>query len=113
MGQIKNIKLHIVTDIKPSDIPRGEVKNQQTPQSALHYERQMEEETCEKVEEEKKKDERKIKVNQPQKEMYGRYTLSVTCCGSVEVDLNVGNEVIDIQMQCCLYTFYCHSISTI
>merc|ERR1711973_625378 len=50
MGQIKNIKLHIVTDIK-------RIKNSQKD------ERQVEEEKSAKVEEEEKKDERKIKVN--------------------------------------------------
>merc|ERR1712168_807277 len=49
MGQIKNIKLHIVTDIK-------------TTYQILHYEGQVEEETNAKTEEEAKKDARSFEV---------------------------------------------------
>merc|ERR1712212_747829 len=52
MGQIKNIKLHIVTDIKKT-------KNKQQ----FEDERQVEEETHAKVETEEKKDARTIQVN--------------------------------------------------
>merc|ERR1711962_657119 len=49
-GQIKNIKLHIVTDIKSIKAQKNES--------------QVEEEESPKVEEEEKKDERKIEVKQ-------------------------------------------------
>merc|ERR1711962_869016 len=111
MGQIKNIKLHIVTDIKLSvKIPRRKAKKLQRVPFIQHLqnERQMEGETCEKVEEKKKKDERKVKVNQPQLKTRGR-------CGCQQrrvidqgmcADLNIGNELIDIQI--CMSSSFVH-----
>merc|ERR1712180_576023 len=67
MGQIKNIKLHIVTDIK-------RIKPQKD-------ERQVEEEKSAKVEEKEKKDERKIEVN------------SSSCYGDGKTTNNESNKV--------------------
>merc|ERR1711962_1051509 len=67
MGQIKNIKLHIVTDIK-------RIKPQKD-------ESQVEEEKSEKVEEEEKKDERKIEVG------------IISCHGDGKTTNNVTNKV--------------------
>merc|ERR1712116_28528 len=111
MGQIKNIKLHIVTDIKSSvKIPRREVKKLHRVPFIQHLqnERQMEEETCEKVEEKKKKGERKVKVNQLRLKTCGR-------CGCQQrrvidqgmcADLIIGNELMNIQI--CLSSSFVH-----
>merc|ERR1712126_675660 len=82
-GQIKNIKLHIVTDIKK--------KSHKTRQKD---ERQVEEEKSAKVEEKKKKDERKIKVNNTS--CHGDGT---TTCNTMKPNNKRGNTVS--VLSCC------------
>merc|ERR1712189_38654 len=111
MGQIKNIKLHIVTDI--SHTSRGEKQaythREYSSVNSLTMRDKWKKKRVRRLKR-KKKDESKPFSN----EIVWKMKLStITCGGSVDVDLNVENKVIDIQMQCCLYTCYFDSKSII
>merc|ERR1712055_17905 len=92
MGQIKNIKLHIVTDIK-------RIKPQKD-------ESQVEEEKSAKVEEKEKKDEREIKVNNINHHGDGKTTNKsnkVTwrpCCCAINL---LGRPLADVDAESSLW----------